>query len=185
MSPTRIRSALLVAAGLALVANATAVHAFDVGGERHRYDTVRLTATESGVEFGSDTPVDAVPDRIDGIDGLLTQQRPRLCAFEAHAVRTANTTVTVRVTAEGRFEVSRSSLSPAAARIVDSGPTTLRRPLPAHGRVVDTDDGYVIGGGDDPVRGKRPLRQAVAVVGQLRFGALLLRRGGRGFVALR
>jgi hypothetical protein len=219
--------------GFALVANAAAVHASDVGGERYRYDTARLTATESGVEFGSDSPVDAVPDRTDGIDCLLTQQRPRLCAFEAHAVQTADGPGTVRIAAEGRFEVSPysesiapytlidgqayrrrydlsdrtttvglepvptdaavenvavdpSSLSPAAARVVDSGPTTLRRPLPAHGRVVDTAEGYVVVvGDDDPVRGERPLRQAAAVVGQLGVGALLLRRGGREFVEIR
>jgi len=233
VSPTRIRAALLIVAGLALVANATFVHAFDIGGERYRYDTVTLTATDSRVEFGSDSPVDAVPDRIDGIDCLLTQQRPRLCAFEARTVQAADTPGTVRVTAEGRFEVSPSSasvapytwidgqtyrrrydlsdrtttvglepvptdtavesvavdpssLSPAAARVVDSGPTTLRRPLPAHGRVVDTAEGYVvIVGDDDPVRGERPLRQAAALLGQLGLGAVLLHRGGRSVVELR
>lgn len=233
MFPNRIHAALLVVAGLALVTNATVVHAFDVGGERYRYDTVTLTATDSRIAFGSDSPVDPSPDRIDGIDCLLTNQRPRLCAFEAHAVQAAETPGTVRVTAEGRFEVSPSSesiapytridgrtyrrryelsdgsttvglepvptdvavenvavdpssLSPAAARVVDSGPTTLRRPLPAHGRVVDTEDGYVVViGDDDPVRGERPLRQAAALLGQLGLGAVLLRRGGRSLVELR
>jgi hypothetical protein len=50
-----------VVVGFALVANATAVHAFDVGGDRYRYDTATLTATGSGVVFGSDSPVDPSP----------------------------------------------------------------------------------------------------------------------------
>lgn len=82
--------------------------------------------------------------------------------------------------------VDPSSLSPAAVRVVDSGPTTLPRPLPAYGRVVDTVDGDVIVvGDDDPVRGARPLRQAVTVVGRPGLGAPLLRRGGREFVEIR
>ena len=233
VSPTRARSALPVVVGFALVANATAVHAFDVGGDRYRYDTATLTATGSGVVFGSDSPVDPVPDRIDSIDCLLTHQRPRLRAVEEHAVRTADGPGTVRIAAEGRFEASPSSesiapytridgrtyrrrydlsdgtttveldpvptdaaienvavdpssLSPAAVRVVDSGPTTLPRPLPAYGRVVDTVDGdIIVVGDDDPVRGARPLRQAVTVVGRPGLGAPLLRRGGREFVEIR
>jgi hypothetical protein len=219
---------LAVAVGLALIANGVAFQAFDVGGERYRYDTLELTASEEFLRVGSDSPVDAVPDRLTGIDCVYDGTNERLCALEQHLVESAGgdagdpEPVRVEVASrpdppgdlpeyaliegqvyERRFDVSDAtgtvglepvatdaaiadvavppaSLSPAARRVVDSGPTTTDRPLAAHGRVVETGDGYVVIVGDeDPVRGERPLRRGAAAVAQAVVGLLLVRRGCR------
>jgi hypothetical protein len=85
----RTVSVLAVVAGLALIANGVAFHAFDVGGERYRYDTLELTASAEYFRVGSDSTVDAVPDRITGIDCVYDGTNERLCALELHLVETA------------------------------------------------------------------------------------------------
>ena len=227
MPAERALRVLLVLVGIALLANAATVHAFDMGGDRYRYDTLNVTTTESSISFGSDSTVDTSPDRITGIDCMLTEERPRLCALEAYALRGADGSGTVWATVDGRFEITpdsrsvpeytridgrthrrrynlsggttaigfepvptdaavedvsveRSSLSGAAARVVDDGPVTVSEPLRAHGRVVDTSDGYVIVvGDDDPSRFARPLVQALARIGQFGLGTLLILFGCR------
>lgn len=227
MPSQRAVSVLAVVVGLALVLNGAAFHAFDVGGERYRYDTLELTASEEYFEVDSDSRVDAVPDRLTGIDCVYDGSRERLCALEQQLVETAdadrdraNFSVEVSSGAdpptdiaeyaliegemyERRFETSNSTvtvglepvdtdaaiadvavppaaLSPTARRVVENGPTTTKRSLAAHGRVVDTADGYeILVGDDDPVRGERPLRRAAAALAQVVAGLLLVSRGCR------
>jgi hypothetical protein len=85
----RTVSVLAVVAGLALIANGVAFHAFDVGGERYRYDTLELTASAEFFRVGSDSTVDANPDRLAGIDCVYDGTNERLCALERHLVETA------------------------------------------------------------------------------------------------
>ena len=97
----------------------------------------------------------------------------------------ANATGAVLIAAEGRLGVSPSAdpIAPYTRiycrwSVLSTRTTTVGlEPVPTDAAVEDV----VVA--DDPR--ERPLRQAVAVVGQLGLGALLLRRGGRAFVALR
>ena len=88
MPSQRTVSVLAVVAGLALIANGVALHAFDVGGERYRYDTLELTATAEYFRVGSDSTVDANPDRLTGIDCVYDGTNERLCALEQHLIDT-------------------------------------------------------------------------------------------------
>ena len=126
MPSQRTRRALLVIVGVALVANATFVHALDVGGDRYRYDTVNVTTTDSRLSFGSDSTVDTSPDRITGIDCVLSAERPRLCALEARALGDADGSGTVWVTVDDRFEITPDTRAIPEYTLID-GQTYRRR----------------------------------------------------------
>ena len=89
----RRRAAMLVLLGLTLLANATVVHALDIGGARYEYRAGPLDTGEGALY------TEIVPDHFDGVDCLRGDEDERLCAIEAWLLeeRGVNGTVTVQL----------------------------------------------------------------------------------------
>ena len=89
----RRRAAVLVLLGLALLANATVVHALDVGGARYEYRAGPLDTGEGALS------TEILPDHFDNVDCLRGAENERLCAFETWLLdeRGANGTATIQL----------------------------------------------------------------------------------------
>jgi hypothetical protein len=95
----RLWAAAQLVVGLVLVANAL-FGAVTAGGDRYRYDSLELTVEDGDLAFGEDSPVDQVPDRIQGIDCLFDTPHSRLCASETWLMDTQGSDGSVSITAE-------------------------------------------------------------------------------------